>query len=62
VGADLHVRQWYEKIMGRMRDSLDGVVSFYSGEDLLRAMGGLLESPQTLEWKGIEMFWGRKPR
>ena len=62
VGADLHVRQWYEKIMGGMRDSLDGVVSFYSGEDLLRAMGDLLESPQTLEWKGIEMFWGRKPR
>jgi SAM-dependent methyltransferase len=62
VGADLHVRQWYEKIMGRMRDSLDGVVSFYSGEDLLRAMGDFLESPQTLEWKGIEMFWGRKPR
>lgn len=57
INADVHIRQWYEKMFG----GLDfDQVSNYSGEALMEMCGPLLESPQAMEWHGIEMFWGRK--
>ncbi len=59
INADVHIRQWYEKLFDRRMDYSE--VSQYSGDDLMRLCGGLLASPRALEWHGIEMFWGRKP-
>lgn len=59
VNADVHIREWYNKAL----ESHVPVtrVSTYSGEDLKEMLGGLVVSPQSMEWRGIEMFWGRKP-
>jgi SAM-dependent methyltransferase len=59
INSDVHVRQWYDK-MFPARLNFDEV-SYYSGEDILALGGALLERPQCLEWRGIEMVWGRKP-
>ena len=32
-----------------------------AGQQILDAFTGRVEDPQLFEWKGIEMFWGRKP-
>ena len=56
VDADLHIRQWHDKI------GLPEGIPYYTGEDLLEIFGAeSLDAPQTLEWKGMEMMWGRKP-
>lgn len=59
INADVHLRQWYDKLYAQFDP---GGVSYYTGEQLMAALDGQLDSPQTLEWKGIEMFWGRKPQ
>lgn len=57
VNADVHIRQWHDKV----RTYLPADVPYYSGDDLLQAFGGELDDPQTMEWRGIELFWGRRP-
>lgn len=58
IDSDVHLRQWYEKVLGFL-----GVneIPYTSGEELRQAFDGKVESPQVMEWHGIEMFWGRKP-
>ena len=34
---------------------------YHGPADLLRAFDGLVDDPGVIEWKGIELFWGRKP-
>jgi hypothetical protein len=53
--ADVHVYQWYRKLLG------DRPIPYYSGDDLRAAFGDSLDDVRTMEWRGIEMFWGRKP-
>jgi hypothetical protein len=55
VNADVHLRQWFEKLLGGLE------IPFYSAEDLREAFGDKMTDVQTMEWRGIEMFWGRKP-
>jgi SAM-dependent methyltransferase len=58
VNADVHIRQWFNKALETHMPV--GRVSTYSGEQLKEMLGDLLDSPQCMEWHGIEMFWGRK--
>jgi SAM-dependent methyltransferase len=58
ISADVHVMQWYAK-MFPAHVNFDEV-SNYSGQDLMSMCGPLLDDPQHMEWRGIEMFWGRK--
>jgi SAM-dependent methyltransferase len=57
INSDVHLRQWYDKLFGRL-----GVenIPYWSGEEVREAFGDRVDSPQLLEWRGIEMFWGRK--
>jgi SAM-dependent methyltransferase len=57
IRADVHINQWFDKMFPGGRDT----ISNYSGEEIKAAFGDHCDGPQTMEWHGIEMFWGRKP-
>jgi SAM-dependent methyltransferase len=57
INADVHLRQWFDKLLEHTK--LDDI-PYWSGEEVRAAFGDRVDSPQLLEWKGIEMFWGRK--
>jgi SAM-dependent methyltransferase len=56
--ADVHILEWVTKALW-YADSEN--ISQYTGEELKELMGEMFDNPQCLEWRGIEMFWGRKP-
>lgn len=58
VNSDVHFRQWFDKLYEQVRPA---DIPYYTGEQIRDAFGDRVESPQILEWRGIEMFWGRKP-
>jgi len=58
VNSDVHLRQWFDKLYEQLDPS---IIPYWSGEQIKAAFGDRVESPQVFEWRGIEMFWGRKP-
>lgn len=58
VNADVHLRQWVDKLYEQVRLS---DIPYWAPEEILAAFGDKVTDPQLFEWKGIEMFWGRKP-
>jgi hypothetical protein len=56
VDADMHLRQWYEKMFPAGRKH----ISNYSGEELVALIGPAVEGAQCMDWRGVELFWGRK--
>jgi hypothetical protein len=36
-------------------------IANYSGEELLALIGPSVAGGQCMDWRGIELFWGRKP-
>jgi hypothetical protein len=57
VNADMHIRQWYDKMFPGGRKH----ISNYSGEELLTLIGPAVEEPKCMDWRGVELFLGRKP-
>ena len=55
---DIHVEAWIEKIFSRIGWSFDQT-PYVSLADLLAAFNGLVDHPDTFEWRGIELFWAR---
>jgi hypothetical protein len=60
INADVHIQEWYDKMASVVPVSA-GAISFYTADDLLHAFTELVEGAGALEWRGIELFWGRKP-
>jgi hypothetical protein len=55
---DIHIEAWIEKIFSRIGWSFDQT-PYYILPDLLCAFQGLVDMPETFEWRGIELFWAR---
>jgi hypothetical protein len=60
IGLDMHIEYVFDKLLSRVGWRLDEF-PYYSPEDLKRAFAGLVENTGNFVWKGIEVFWGRKP-
>jgi SAM-dependent methyltransferase len=59
AAQDLHLQYWVDKLTyGAGVPKLD--VAYYSADELRDAFVGLLDGPQTFEWRGLELFWGAK--
>lgn len=58
VNSDVHLRQWFDKLFEQLDTA---AIPYWSGAEVKAAFGDRVESPQVLDWRGIEMFWGRKP-
>lgn len=58
---DIHIETWIEKLASRIGFSPYDA-PYYSADDLLAALSGLLAAPQSLVWKGLEIVWGEKPQ
>lgn len=60
IKSDLHIQHLIDKIFAaRGFDFTDQ--PYFSPEVLTRAFDGLLTDPGQFEWRGLEVFWGRKP-
>jgi hypothetical protein len=44
-----------------VRDMIYDKMSLRPAADLRKAFEGLLDAPQSFDFKGLEMFWGAKP-
>lgn len=57
---DLHLEYWMDKLYyGTGRRGPEDV-SYYGPDELLAAFDGLVKDPATFEWRGADLFWGRK--
>ncbi|MFC8667760.1 hypothetical protein [Streptomyces sp. NPDC057199] len=57
INSDVHLRQWFDKLFQQVPVE---DIPYWSGEEVRDAFGDTVDSPQLMEWRGIEMFWGRK--
>jgi ubiquinone/menaquinone biosynthesis C-methylase UbiE len=56
---DMHLEYFLDKLMGGA--GMKGMeLSYYSPEELHAAFAPVLQDIETFEWKGAELFWGRK--
>lgn len=60
IKQDLHIEHAINKMMSRICGSILEF-SYYSPAELHAAFKGLLEDADDFEWRGLEVFWGRKP-
>ncbi|MDP8984568.1 MAG: methyltransferase domain-containing protein [Pseudomonadota bacterium] len=59
MAADLHVEYYMDKLCrGAGLSGMD--LAYYSPAELRSAFAGLVIEPMTFEWRGAELFWGRK--
>lgn len=60
IKADVHIEYIFDKLYeGHHRPYEE--LTYWGPADLLKAFDGLVEEPQTFDWRGVELFWGRKP-
>jgi SAM-dependent methyltransferase len=60
VDADIHVQAWYDKLVAPMRVALSELAA-YPADEIKEAFGDRVEGARAMEWRGIHVFWGRKP-
>ena len=60
INSDLHIQHLIDKIFAA-RGFDFGDQPYFSPEVLTQAFDGLLTDLGQFEWRGLEVFWGRKP-
>ena len=60
IGLDMHIEYVFDKLLSRVAWRLEEF-PYCSPQDLASAFKGLVIDPDYFVWKGIEIFWGRKP-
>ena len=60
IELDMHIEYVFSKLLSRVGWKLEEF-PYYSPKDLQVAFAGLLTETDSFVWKGIEIFWGRKP-
>ncbi len=60
IELDMHIEYVFEKLLSRVGWKLEEF-PYYGPQDLAKAFDGLVEESGSFVWKGIEIFWGRKP-
>ena len=60
IRQDLHMEHLLDKIMSRICGSILEF-PYYSMPDLHKAFDGLMVDMDDFAWRGLEVFWGRKP-
>jgi hypothetical protein len=61
IKQDLHVDHLITKVCTRIGAKFEDF-PYYSPAELKEAFDGLLEDMDDFEWRGLEVFWGRKPK
>jgi SAM-dependent methyltransferase len=61
IKQDLHLDHLITKICSRIATKFEDF-PYYSPQQLKAAFDGLIEEIDDFEWRGLEVFWGRKPR
>lgn len=59
VAADVHIEYVMEKLFSRVGPHYTEL-AYHGPRDLLMAFDDLVNEPEVFEWRGIELFWGRK--
>jgi hypothetical protein len=60
INSDVHIQSWYDKMAAALSYSSDEI-SWYTAEQLAQIFGDMVQDAHAMEWRGIELFWGRKP-
>jgi len=60
IGLDMHIEYVFDKLLSRVGWKVEEF-PYYSPQDLALAFKGMVIDPDHFVWKGIEIFWGRKP-
>jgi SAM-dependent methyltransferase len=60
INSDLHIQHLFDKIFSRRGLGFTDL-AYYSPQALRQAFDGLVADPGEFEWRGLEVFWGRKP-
>lgn len=60
VSQDLHIEHVIHKVMAHICGNIEEF-PYYSPAELHQAFEGLLVDQGDMEWRGLEVFWGRKP-
>jgi len=60
IELDLHIEYLYDKVFSRIGfDRYD--IPYWGPRDLMKAFDGIVDGAETFVWKGVELFWARKP-
>lgn len=60
IKSDLHIQHLIDKIFAARGFEFSDQ-PYFSPQVLMRAFDGLLTDLDQFEWRGLEVFWGRKP-
>jgi len=61
IKQDLHLDHLITKICSRIASKFEDF-PYYSMQELHQAFEGMLDEADDFEWRGLEVFWGRKPK